>query len=86
MFVMFVSKRPWDPERCLVQYEKDGVIQTHEKTQRPHNTLSYSHSWTSQQKVGLTLSQPVADDHYTAGPSGGRGRGNPSRVRCFGFI
>uniref|UniRef100_A0A671XF64 Oxysterol-binding protein n=1 Tax=Sparus aurata TaxID=8175 RepID=A0A671XF64_SPAAU len=43
--------QPWDPERCLVQFEKDGVIQTHEKSQRQHNGLSYSHSWASQQKV-----------------------------------
>lgn len=52
---MFVSLRPWDLERCLVQFEKDGVIQTHEKTQRRHNGLSYSHSWASQQKVSQTL-------------------------------
>lgn len=51
------STRPWDPERCLVQFEKDGVIQTHEKTQRRHNGLSYSHSWTSQQKVSQMLTQ-----------------------------
>ncbi|KAG8012505.1 Oxysterol-binding protein-related protein 5 [Nibea albiflora] len=43
--------QPWDPERCLVQFEKDGVIQTHEKSQRQHNGLSYSHSWASQQKA-----------------------------------
>lgn len=45
------SMRPWDPESCLDQFEKDGVIQTHEKTQRRLNRLSYSHSWGSQQKV-----------------------------------
>lgn len=45
------SLQPWDAERCLVQFEKDGVIQTQEKSQRQHNGLSYSHSWTSQQKV-----------------------------------
>uniref|UniRef100_A0A3Q0T6H2 Oxysterol-binding protein n=1 Tax=Amphilophus citrinellus TaxID=61819 RepID=A0A3Q0T6H2_AMPCI len=43
--------RPWNPERCLVQFEKDGVIQTQEKSQRQHNGLSYTHSWASQQKV-----------------------------------
>lgn len=48
------SLQPWDAERCLVQFEKDGVIQTQEKSQRQHNGLSYSHSWTSQQKVSLT--------------------------------
>uniref|UniRef100_A0A8C9WZG6 Oxysterol-binding protein n=1 Tax=Sander lucioperca TaxID=283035 RepID=A0A8C9WZG6_SANLU len=40
-----MDTRPWDPERCLVQFEKDGVVQTHEKSQRQHNGLSYSHSW-----------------------------------------
>uniref|UniRef100_A0A669F1T6 Oxysterol-binding protein n=1 Tax=Oreochromis niloticus TaxID=8128 RepID=A0A669F1T6_ORENI len=45
------NTRPWDPERCFVQFEKDGVIQTQEKSQRQHNGLSYSHSWASQQKV-----------------------------------
>ncbi|KAM9854089.1 oxysterol-binding protein-related protein 5 [Aulostomus maculatus] len=48
-----MDMRPWDPERCLVQFEKDGVIQTHKKTQKQHNGLSYSHSWTSQQKVEM---------------------------------
>uniref|UniRef100_A0A8C4GI52 Oxysterol-binding protein n=1 Tax=Dicentrarchus labrax TaxID=13489 RepID=A0A8C4GI52_DICLA len=46
-----MDTQPWDPERCLVQFEKDGVIQTHEKSQRQHNGLSYSHSWASQQKL-----------------------------------
>uniref|UniRef100_A0AAQ5XJY7 Oxysterol-binding protein n=1 Tax=Amphiprion ocellaris TaxID=80972 RepID=A0AAQ5XJY7_AMPOC len=46
-----MDARPWDPEHCLVQFEKDGVIQTHEKSLRQHNGLSYSHSWASQQKV-----------------------------------
>uniref|UniRef100_A0A4W6ER77 Oxysterol-binding protein n=1 Tax=Lates calcarifer TaxID=8187 RepID=A0A4W6ER77_LATCA len=51
-----LDTRPWDTERCLVQFEKDGVIQTHEKSQRRHNGLSYSHSWASQQKFFLLLS------------------------------
>jgi len=49
--VLFGSTRPWDPERCLAQFEKDGVVQTHEKNQRQPNGLSYSHSWASRQKV-----------------------------------
>uniref|UniRef100_A0A667X4S8 Oxysterol-binding protein n=1 Tax=Myripristis murdjan TaxID=586833 RepID=A0A667X4S8_9TELE len=49
-----IDLRPWDPECCLVQFEKDGVIQTHERSQRRHNGLSYSHSWASQQKVKPT--------------------------------
>lgn len=43
------SLRPWDPEHCLVQFEKDGIIQTQEKSQKPHNGLSFS--WASQDKV-----------------------------------
>uniref|UniRef100_A0A3B5KUF5 Oxysterol-binding protein n=1 Tax=Xiphophorus couchianus TaxID=32473 RepID=A0A3B5KUF5_9TELE len=42
--------RPWDAEACLVQFEKDGVIQTQEKMQRQHNGLSYNHSWSRQHK------------------------------------
>ncbi|XP_058501902.1 oxysterol-binding protein-related protein 5-like [Solea solea] len=30
---------PWDPENCLCQFEKDGVIQTQERSQRKHNKL-----------------------------------------------
>uniref|UniRef100_A0A3Q3X1Q3 Oxysterol-binding protein n=1 Tax=Mola mola TaxID=94237 RepID=A0A3Q3X1Q3_MOLML len=41
---------PWDPERCLVQFEKDGVIQTHERSHRQPNGLSYSDSWDSPRK------------------------------------
>lgn len=46
-----LDTRPWEPEVCLVQFEKDGVIQTQEKIQRQHNGLSFSHSWTSQHKA-----------------------------------
>ncbi|XP_068507153.1 oxysterol-binding protein-related protein 5 isoform X2 [Syngnathus scovelli] len=46
-----VEAEPWEPERCLVQFERDGVIQTLEKTQRQHNGLSYSDSWPSQRKA-----------------------------------
>uniref|UniRef100_A0A8D3DPZ4 Oxysterol-binding protein n=1 Tax=Scophthalmus maximus TaxID=52904 RepID=A0A8D3DPZ4_SCOMX len=53
-----MDTRPWDPERCVLQFEKDGVIQTHEKSQRRHNELSYSHSWASQQKVSPTNHTP----------------------------
>uniref|UniRef100_A0A8C3B338 Oxysterol-binding protein n=1 Tax=Cyclopterus lumpus TaxID=8103 RepID=A0A8C3B338_CYCLU len=55
-----MDTRPWDPERCLVQFEKDGVVQTHEKNQRQHNGLSYSHSWASQQKVSQTKVKDIA--------------------------
>uniref|UniRef100_A0A8C6WWU6 Oxysterol-binding protein n=1 Tax=Neogobius melanostomus TaxID=47308 RepID=A0A8C6WWU6_9GOBI len=41
--------RPWDNECCLVQFEKDGIIQTQEK--RQHNGLSYRHSWGLRRKA-----------------------------------
>lgn len=43
--------RPWDNDGCLVQFEKDGIIQTQEKNRRQHNGLSYSHSWGSERKT-----------------------------------
>lgn len=43
--------RPWDNECCLVQFEKDGIIQTQEKNQTEHNGLTYGHSWGSQRKM-----------------------------------
>ncbi|TRY77596.1 hypothetical protein DNTS_024420, partial [Danionella cerebrum] len=43
--------KPWDPECCLVQFEKDGVIQTKEKAHRQRNRFSYSQDWPGQQKV-----------------------------------
>uniref|UniRef100_A0A7N8YRC6 Oxysterol-binding protein n=1 Tax=Mastacembelus armatus TaxID=205130 RepID=A0A7N8YRC6_9TELE len=55
-----MDTRPWDLERCLVQFEKDGLIQTHEKSQRQHNGLSYN-SWSSQQKVSQTSHTPPMD-------------------------
>uniref|UniRef100_A0A8C1HL57 Oxysterol-binding protein n=1 Tax=Cyprinus carpio carpio TaxID=630221 RepID=A0A8C1HL57_CYPCA len=30
----YTDTKPWDPERCLLQFEKDGVIQTKEKSRR----------------------------------------------------
>ncbi|XP_061577437.1 oxysterol-binding protein-related protein 5 isoform X2 [Cololabis saira] len=49
-----MDTRPWDPEHSLVQFEKDGIIQTHEKRQRQHNGFSYSRSWDSQHKMGVS--------------------------------
>uniref|UniRef100_A0A8C7WS16 Uncharacterized protein n=1 Tax=Oryzias sinensis TaxID=183150 RepID=A0A8C7WS16_9TELE len=45
--------RPWDPEICLLQFEKDGVIQTQPRSQ--HGSLTYGHSWTSRHKVNQHL-------------------------------
>uniref|UniRef100_A0AAQ6A0P2 Oxysterol-binding protein n=1 Tax=Amphiprion ocellaris TaxID=80972 RepID=A0AAQ6A0P2_AMPOC len=64
-----MDARPWDPEHCLVQFEKDGVIQTHEKSLRQHNGLSYSHSWASQQKHRKASSQPSSCSQNTESSS-----------------
>ncbi|XP_061773762.1 oxysterol-binding protein-related protein 5 isoform X5 [Nerophis ophidion] len=48
----YIDTQMWDPEHCLVQFERDGVIQTQTKTQRRrHNGLSYSKSWASRHKT-----------------------------------
>ncbi|XP_030645961.1 oxysterol-binding protein-related protein 5 [Chanos chanos] len=47
----YADTKPWDPERCLVQFEKNGIIQTKEKPQRQRNSFSYGQSWTVQQKT-----------------------------------
>ncbi|XP_061139100.1 oxysterol-binding protein-related protein 5 isoform X3 [Syngnathus typhle] len=54
-----VEAEPWEAERCLVQFERDGVIQTLEKTQRQHNGLSYRDSWPSQRKRPKDRDQQV---------------------------
>ncbi|KAA0724241.1 Oxysterol-binding protein-related protein 5 [Triplophysa tibetana] len=47
----YADTKPWDLDRCLVQFEKDGIIQTKEKSQRQLNSFSYSQNWAGQQKV-----------------------------------
>ncbi|XP_060771046.1 oxysterol-binding protein-related protein 5 isoform X1 [Neoarius graeffei] len=46
-----IDTKPWDSDCCLVQFEKDGIIQTKEKPQRQHNGFTYSQNWSSQQKA-----------------------------------
>uniref|UniRef100_A0A671QRR9 Oxysterol-binding protein n=1 Tax=Sinocyclocheilus anshuiensis TaxID=1608454 RepID=A0A671QRR9_9TELE len=47
----YPDTKPWDPERCLLQFEKDGIIQTKEKSQHQRRSFSYSQNWAAQQKV-----------------------------------
>ncbi|XP_036399421.1 oxysterol-binding protein-related protein 5-like isoform X1 [Megalops cyprinoides] len=47
----YSDTRPWDCDTCLVQFEKDGVIQTKERQRRRPNGLSYSQNWVAQQKA-----------------------------------
>ncbi|XP_018621224.1 oxysterol-binding protein-related protein 5 [Scleropages formosus] len=47
----YTDAKPWDPSRCLVQFEKDGIIQTKERPERRHSELSYSQKWAVQQKA-----------------------------------
>ncbi|XP_053337856.1 oxysterol-binding protein-related protein 5 [Clarias gariepinus] len=46
-----IDTKAWDPDSCLVQFEKDGIIQTEEKPQRQHNGFTYRQNWSSQQKA-----------------------------------
>uniref|UniRef100_A0A3B3R8P0 Oxysterol-binding protein n=2 Tax=Paramormyrops kingsleyae TaxID=1676925 RepID=A0A3B3R8P0_9TELE len=47
----FADTKPWDPSICLVQFEKDGMIQTKERSLRRHSGLSYSQNWAVEQKA-----------------------------------
>ncbi|XP_063045348.1 oxysterol-binding protein-related protein 5-like [Engraulis encrasicolus] len=52
--------KPWDPALSVVQYEKDGIIQTREKETGPQvrlNGLSYSQQWAAQQQQLRAKSQ-----------------------------
>uniref|UniRef100_A0A8B9HNT6 Oxysterol-binding protein n=2 Tax=Astyanax mexicanus TaxID=7994 RepID=A0A8B9HNT6_ASTMX len=42
--------KPWDPDCCLLQFEKDGIIQTKERRRRQRNGFTYSQSWARQHK------------------------------------
>ncbi|MCJ8735807.1 hypothetical protein PDJAM_G00251690 [Pangasius djambal] len=46
-----IDTKAWDRDCCLVQFEKDGIIQTKEKSRRQHNGFPYSQNWSSQQKA-----------------------------------
>ncbi|XP_017341249.1 oxysterol-binding protein-related protein 5 isoform X1 [Ictalurus punctatus] len=46
-----MDTKAWDPDCCLVQFEKDGIVQTKEKPRRQHNGFTYSQNWSSQQKA-----------------------------------
>ncbi|XP_031420208.1 oxysterol-binding protein-related protein 5 [Clupea harengus] len=47
-----VDTKPWDADTCLLQFEKDSIIQTKQRQQRRrHNGYSYSRSWATQQKA-----------------------------------
>ncbi|KAL4622705.1 oxysterol-binding protein-related protein 5 [Arapaima gigas] len=47
----YTDTKPWDPSKCLVQFEKDGIIQTKERPKRRHSELSFSQKWAVQQKA-----------------------------------
>uniref|UniRef100_A0A672MIR5 Oxysterol-binding protein n=1 Tax=Sinocyclocheilus grahami TaxID=75366 RepID=A0A672MIR5_SINGR len=49
----YPDAKPWDPERCLLQFEKDGIIQTKENSQHQRRSF-YSQNWAAQQKVSRT--------------------------------
>ncbi|KAL0967837.1 hypothetical protein UPYG_G00257960 [Umbra pygmaea] len=45
-----IDTRLWDPERCLVQFEKHGVIQTKERSLGKIKGYSRASAWASKQK------------------------------------
>ena len=52
---LLCSTKPWDADTCLLQFEKDSIIQTKQRQQRRrHNGYSYSRSWATQQKVNTS--------------------------------
>ncbi|XP_062847052.1 oxysterol-binding protein-related protein 5 [Trichomycterus rosablanca] len=48
-----IDTKPWDPDCCLLQFEKDGIVQTKEKRRRQHNGFTYRQNWSSQQKAQM---------------------------------
>uniref|UniRef100_A0A672MIF8 Oxysterol-binding protein n=1 Tax=Sinocyclocheilus grahami TaxID=75366 RepID=A0A672MIF8_SINGR len=46
----YPDAKPWDPERCLLQFEKDGIIQTKENSQHQRRSF-YSQNWTCVSQV-----------------------------------
>ncbi|MGH0133653.1 UNVERIFIED_CONTAM: hypothetical protein FKN15_073420 [Acipenser sinensis] len=51
----YADTNPWDPQMNLVEFEKDGVIQTLGTDGRRHNGISYSKKWATKQKVGNAI-------------------------------
>uniref|UniRef100_A0A8B9HNH9 Oxysterol-binding protein n=1 Tax=Astyanax mexicanus TaxID=7994 RepID=A0A8B9HNH9_ASTMX len=49
--------KPWDPDCCLLQFEKDGIIQTKERRRRQRNGFTYSQSWARQHKVSRSFTE-----------------------------
>ncbi|XP_035379476.1 oxysterol-binding protein-related protein 5 isoform X2 [Electrophorus electricus] len=47
----YADTKPWDSDSCLVQFEKDGIIQAKVRPRRQHGAFTYSHTWTGQQKA-----------------------------------
>ncbi|XP_058859349.1 oxysterol-binding protein-related protein 5-like isoform X1 [Acipenser ruthenus] len=47
----YADTNPWDSQMNLVEFEKDGVIQTLGTDGRRHNGISYSKKWATKQKT-----------------------------------
>uniref|UniRef100_A0A8B9HNA3 Oxysterol-binding protein n=1 Tax=Astyanax mexicanus TaxID=7994 RepID=A0A8B9HNA3_ASTMX len=61
--------KPWDPDCCLLQFEKDGIIQTKERRRRQRNGFTYSQSWARQHKHRKSSSQPSSCSQNTESSS-----------------
>uniref|UniRef100_A0A8C1XDH7 Oxysterol-binding protein n=1 Tax=Cyprinus carpio TaxID=7962 RepID=A0A8C1XDH7_CYPCA len=66
----YTDTKPWDPERCLLQFEKDGVIQTKEKSRG--RSFSYSQNWAAQQKVSPTGSYSTPEPNHESSDNEGQ--------------
>ncbi|XP_064193113.1 oxysterol-binding protein-related protein 5 isoform X2 [Anguilla rostrata] len=69
----YADTRPWDPDTSLVQFEKDGVIQTREHIRRRHRRHCYSQNWAAKQEAQVrhrkSSSQPSSCSQNTESSS-----------------
>ncbi|XP_035273696.1 oxysterol-binding protein-related protein 5 isoform X1 [Anguilla anguilla] len=69
----YADTRPWDPDTSLVQFEKDGVIQTREHNRRRHRRHCYSQNWAAKQEAQVrhrkSSSQPSSCSQNTESSS-----------------
>ncbi|MBN3272587.1 OSBL5 protein, partial [Polyodon spathula] len=68
----YADTNPWDPQMNLVEFEKDGVIQTLGTDSRRHNGIRYSKKWVAKQKTDCKrrkISQNTESSSSTPEPS-----------------
>ncbi|MGH0122819.1 UNVERIFIED_CONTAM: hypothetical protein FKN15_003306 [Acipenser sinensis] len=68
----YADTNPWDPQMNLVEFEKDGVIQTLGTDGRRHSGISHSKKWATKQKTDCKrrkTSQNTESSSSTPDPS-----------------